>query len=809
MTADTTDAAPRALDLPVEGMHCAGCVQSVDTLLRQVEGVEAVHVNFGTHRVRVEGTASLGALDARLSRGGYGLGDRETALRASVDVEAVKNLDGVLTVTARDDGWVVRHVDTPSVVEALRERLPEGVALTLEQDPQARRLLQSERAWRARFFLAAPLAAYLMLAAMTSWIEAPWDTPLAQAVFAALVVFGAGWPILLGGAKAVRHGRADMDVLIALGTLVAYGASIVALVGLLTGPLYFDASAMIMMFVCLGRWLEARARRSTGSAVDHLMRLEPDVALVLDGAGAEPREVPLSRVLVGDLVLVRPGARMPADGTVRSGWSQVDESLLTGESAGVVREAGDTVVAGATNGTGALEVEVTAVGGDTTLRRIAQWVERAQAQPAPVARIADRVAGVFVPVVLALAALTFLGWWLLAAAPAEGISAAIAVLVIACPCALGLATPVAIVVGTGRAAREGILIEGGAAIERAAQVRTVVFDKTGTLTSEAAQRITDIAHAGQGPQTTSTGGVGTVTIPEGAFQGDFDELMVHVAALERHSDHPLARAIVADARYAHASMPPARHVEVVPGHGIRGTVELGELVVGNATWFDELGIDHEVLLTWRLAASKGGASPLLVAVDGVLAGGIAVAHGVRPDARPVVDALREQGLEVRILSGDVPAVVAVTADKLGLPAHAVRGGVRPEEKASLIQAIPNAAMVGDGINDAPALASADVGIAVGGATDVAGAAAEIALLREDLHGVPDALALCRLILRTIRQNLVWAFGYNALAIPLAALGILPPMAAAAAMALSSVSVVLNSLRLRQAPLGPGTFSTIA
>ncbi len=770
-------------------MHCAGCVQSVETLLRRTEGVEEAQANFGTHRIRVAGDVSLATLDARLARGGYRLGDRTTRVPAGVSLDSLEAVDGVLRVTQEDDGWAIRHVDDPAVIEALRALLPSDAALRTEEDPQARRLAASERVWRLRFLVAAPIAAFLMAAAMTAWLPAALGAAGVQAVLAAVVVFGAGAPILAGALGALRRGRADMDVLIALGTLVAYGASLAVALGVTVGPLYFDASAMILAFVCLGRWLEARARRRTGSAVGRLLRLEPDTALVLGAEGEEPRAVPLARVLVGDRMRVKPGARVPADGTVLAGRSRVDESLLTGESAGVVKEAGATVVAGSTNGTGALEVEVTAVGADTALRRIAAWVERAQAQPAPVARVADRVAGVFVPVVLVLAALTFLGWWW-AGDPDAGVRAAIAVLVIACPCALGLATPMAIVVGTGRAAREGILIEGGAVIERAARVRTVVFDKTGTLTV-----VGDPA---------STMGFAPYT--GGAFEGDADELLAHVAALERHSEHPLAARIVAAARVAQVATREATGVQAVPGHGIRGAVDGREVIVGNATWFDELGIDHEPLLDWRLARSRAGETALLVAVDGRLAGGLAVAHHERTEAPQVIEALRAQGLEVRILSGDVAEAVARTAALLGVPEDHVRAGVKPEEKAGIVEGIPHVAMVGDGINDAPALASADVGIAVGGATDVAGAAADIALLGDGLRGVPVGLALCRRTLRTIHENLGWAFGYNALAIPLAAFGILPPMAAAGAMALSSVSVVLNSLRLRAAPLGPGTFS---
>lgn len=790
MSESSSLAAEPPRDVPVEGMHCAGCVQSVETLLRATAGIDEAHVNFGTQRARIAGTATLATLDARLAKGGYRLGDRSTQLPAGVEADAVRAVDGVLEVEAQADGLAVRHVDERHVLAALRALLPEGAALETEADPRARRLDRAERSWRLRFVLAAAIAVFLMLASMTAWLPDTLRGGATQLLLALVAVLGAGGPILAGAFAALRRGRADMDVLIALGTLTALGASAAVVAGWADGPLYFESSAMIVAFVALGRWLEARARRATGSAVDHLMHLEPETALVVTDATSEPDEIPLARLLVGDQVLVRPGGRVPADGVVRSGTSRVDESLLTGESVPVAKEEGAVVHAGTANGTGALTVEVRAVGADTTLRRIAAWVERAQAAPAPVARVADRVAAVFVPCVLAVAALVFLGWWLLAGDVEQGLAAAVAVLVIACPCALGLATPTAIVVGTGRAAALGILLESGAAIERAARVRTVVFDKTGTLTS------------GQ----TGVGGIVLHGDTGGAFAGDIHAMVAHVAAIERQSEHPLARAIMDFARMEHLDVPPCEHFEAVPGGGARGHVHGLDILVGNAEWFDAQGIDHETLLDWRLQVSREGATALLVAVDGALAGGLAVRDHYRGEARPTFEALAAQGLEVRVLSGDAPEVVARAAQALGIEAHLAEGGVRPEEKAAYIQALDRVAMVGDGINDAPALASADVGIAVGGATDVAGAAASIALMRDSLQGVPVALALCRRTLRTIHENLIWAFGYNALAIPLAAFGVLPPMVAAGAMALSSVSVVLNSLRLRHAALGPGTFS---
>ncbi len=778
---------PRTRDLPVTGMHCAGCANGVERILKHAGGIESASVNIGTHRLAVTGSLDLDAMATALSKGGFDLGTRTTRLHGLDPVLAatLEAEDGVRRVTQSDGALEVLHVDAPEVLDRLRAHLGSQGRAETQADPDTARRIAEERDWRLRVLLAAPCALFLMIAGMTSWLPPAARDALVQLVVAVPVQFVVGLPFLTGALAAVRRLQADMNVLVALGTLSAFGWSAwLTLSGAAAdgAPVYFETSAMIVLLVALGRWLEARARRATGDAVARLGRLEPETALLMPAGGGEPRPVPLRSVLLGDRVLVKPGATVPTDGHVVDGASAVDESMLTGESLPVPKRLGDDVTGGTTNGTGSLEIEVTAVGPETTLRRIVDWVRRAQGGKAPVARLADRVAAVFVPAVLAFAALTFLGWLLLAGDAEAGLIAAVAVLLIACPCALGLATPTAIVVGTGRAASRGILLKGGDVLERAAQVRTVVFDKTGTLTR----------------------GTPAVVHIE-SLEGDPAEMLRAAAAVERASEHPLAAAVVHAANERGLEIPPAADFEATPGRGARAQVG-GKLVhVGNAAFLDEAGIRADSLAFAVEAAQAGQSTALLVAIDGEAAGVIAARDALREEASEALQALHEAGVRSVLLSGDHRRVAEGVARELGI--DEVVAEQSPLDKAGYVAALDHVAMVGDGVNDAPALAEADVGIAVQGATDVAAATAGMALVRSDLRRVPEALALCRRTLRTIRQNLFWAFAYNTLAIPVAALGFLHPMIAAAAMALSSVSVVSNSLRLRTVPLDGVTAST--
>ncbi|MCL6627163.1 MAG: copper-translocating P-type ATPase, partial [Alicyclobacillus shizuokensis] len=565
------------------------------------------------------------------------------------------------------------------------------------------------------------------------------------------------------------------DVLVALGTSVAYFYSVTLTI--LSRPgVYFDSSATVVTLIFMGKLLETRAKARSGAALESLAKLGAKEAhLLRDGVETD---VPVEELRVGDLVRVRPGEKVPADGVVKEGHTSIDESLLTGEAMPVARGPGDPVIGASVNQTGAFLMEVTKVGRDTALAQVIRLVDQAQGSKAPVQRLVDRISGVFVPVVLGVAILTLLAWgvsgnWF------HGLIAAVAVLVIACPCSLGLATPTAIMVGTGLGAESGILIKSGEHLELAHRVDTVVFDKTGTLT------------AGK-PKVTE---VWTAT---GVSRKD---LLAAAAALEVQSEHPLGAAIVACANGEGVDVPHAEGIEAIPGKGIQGRVAGTTLRVGNRAWLQDLVADPlpDAIL---FRHERAGRTTVVVARDEQLLGVIAIADTLKEDAHATVEGLRALGIDVWLITGDQERTAQAVADETGIP-H-VMAGVLPEDKAAKVQELRNqgrvVAMVGDGINDAPALAAADIGMAMGTGTDVALEAAHIALMHGRTHGVVDALRLSRATMRKIRQNLFWAFFYNLLGIPLAALGILSPIIAGAAMALSSVSVVSNSLLLRRMKL---------
>jgi Cu+-exporting ATPase len=580
-----------------------------------------------------------------------------------------------------------------------------------------------------------------------------------------------------------RHANVNMDTLVSLGSTVAFGYSAVATFVLPGRSLYFDVAALIVTLISVGKLLELVARGRAGDAIEALAELQPRTARLLARAAFADRwreapavDVPAEGLRMGDVVQVRPGERIPTDGAVIEGGGAVDESMLTGESLPVVKHPGDDVVGATVNGTVPLVLRVTKVGAETVLAQILTLVERAQTEKAPVQRLADRVSAIFVPVILVAALATFLGWMLTGHGFVAAMVPAVAVLVVACPCALGLATPVAIMVGTGRGAEMGLLIRGGEALERIRALRVVVFDKTGTLT------------------------VGKPAVVDLSAVGDADpqRALLLAAALEQASEHPLARAVV-EAASSKGVVPAAEAVEAVPGNGIRGRVAGLEVAVGSLRWLGELGIDTVEAETLAGAAAQRAWSPFGVAVEGRVEAVIAVADPLRPDSARGVARLRALGLRVVLATGDVPAAAAAIAAEAGITE--VRAQLRPAEKAMVVTELRAAygpvAMVGDGINDAPALALADVGIAMASGTGVAMAAADITIVHGDIEAVSRAIALSRATLTTIRQNLGWAFGYNLILVPLAALGIVPPVGAALAMAFSSVSVVLNALRLRR------------
>ncbi|MCV7124683.1 copper-translocating P-type ATPase [Mycobacterium lacus] len=638
----------------------------------------------------------------------------------------------------------------------------------LSPDEQSRR---ERRKWLRRVWLAFPLG--LLAMGSTMFFGAyPWAGWVA---FAATVPvqFVAGWPFLKGAVRQARALTSNMDTLIALGTLTAFGYSTYQLFA--GGPLFFDTSALIIAFVVLGRYFEARAQGKAREAISKLLEMGAKEATLL--VGGEELRVPVDQVQVGDLVRVRPGEKIPVDGEVIDGRAAVDESMLTGESVPVEKTVGDHVAGATVNTDGVLTVRATAVGADTALAQIVRLVEQAQGGKAPVQRLADRVSAVFVPAVVGVAVATFAGWTMIGN-PVGGMTAAVAVLIIACPCALGLATPTAIMVGTGRGAELGILVKGGEVLEASKKIDTVVFDKTGTLT-RAQMRLTDVV-------------AGTRRHP--------DQVLCIAAAVESGSEHPIGAAIVAGARERGLQIPAATAFTNVAGHGVRAEVDGKPVLVGRRKLVDE----QDLRLPDHLAAAAAefeerGRTAVFVGRDNQVVGVLAVADTIKDDAVDVIRQLHAMGLQVAMITGDNARTANAIAQQVGI--DRVLAEVLPQDKVAEVGRLQDegrvVAMVGDGVNDAPALVQADLGIAIGTGTDVAIEASDITLMSDRLDGVVRAIGLSRQTLRTIYQNLGWAFGYNTAAIPLAALGMLNPVVAGAAMGFSSVSVVTNSLRLRR------------
>lgn len=709
--------------LDITGMTCAACATRVERALSRTPGVLRATVNLALERA-----------DIAIAPDGP---DR-----------------AALAETVRGAGYQVR---APATVTEEVEGRPWLETATLA----------------AAILLTLPLVLNMM--AMT--LGLPWHlSPITELILATPVQVWAGARFYRGAWASLRHRSPGMDVLVALGTSAAWGYSAVqvALHGdAAMGHLYFEAAAVVITLVLLGKRLEARAKRGAGAALRALMALRPETARVLTADG--PVERPVADLAPGDRILVRPGERFPVDARVEAGESEVDESLVTGESLPVAKRPGDAVAAGALNGTGALTLEATAVGEDSTIARIVRLVEAAQSGKAPIQKLVDRISAVFVPIVLVLAVLTFAGWLVAGGSLDQALGAAVAVLVIACPCAMGLATPAAIVTGTGAAARAGILIRDIETIERAPRIDTVVFDKTGTLT-EGRPAVTEV------------------------IGGEPDSLLALAAAVQAGSEHPLARAVEAEAARRGLAVPAASRIAARPGRGVVGTVDGAGVAIGNAALMREAGAALPEALAQTIGEHEAaGRTAMLVAVGGTVRGAIAVADPVKPGAAEAVARLTAAGIGVRMLSGDARAVADSVAGRVGIAA--VEAPVRPEEKAGAVARLraggAKVAMVGDGINDAPALAEADLGIAMGGGADVALEAAAITLMRPDPRLVADALAISRATWNKVRQNLFWAFAYNVIGLPLAALGLLNPALAGAAMALSSISVVANALLLRR------------
>lgn len=812
---DHTDAARTAeAVLDIEGMTCASCVARVEKKLRRVDGVDAA-VNLATETARVRYPSDLdtarlvdavraAGYDARVrtrgvattSRSGSGAGEMSVAsvLGAAAGHDAPAGHD-VPAVDA-DAAGAPHGAPAGHAVQAGHDA-PAGHDGPALHDAAAGHVhdvadASGATTLRTRLLVSAALSLPVVLLGMVP----PWQFPGWQWVSLALttpVVLWGGWPFHRATLRNARHGAATMDTLITLGTFAAYLWSVWALVfgtagriGLqhevmLFGPVhdatavvYFEVATAVTTFLLLGRVIEQRSTRTAGAALRALLDLG-----VRDVELADGRRIDVDELAVGDVFVVRPGATVATDGVVVEGAASVDESMLTGESLPVEVTAGSTVTGGTIAAGGRLVVRATGVGEDTRLARIARLVEDAQLGKSRVQRLADRVSAIFVPIVILLAVLT-LGAWLLAGQPvAAGFTAAVAVLIIACPCALGLATPIAILVGTGRGAQLGVLVTGPEALESAERIDTIVLDKTGTLTS----------------------GRMSVTAVVPVEGMDATTVLHRVAAVERGSEHPVAHAIVAAA----GAGPVARDLEALPGRGVVGTVDGVRVFAGRPALAAERGASLPAELAAAVAAGEERGTVVVAGwadADGVdrARAVIEIADTVRPESAETVARLREMGLEPVLLTGDNPRIAGVVAAELGITA--VRAGVLPEGKVDEIARLRaegrTVAMVGDGVNDAAALATADLGIAMGGGTDAALHASDIALMRDDPRGVVTAVALSRRTMRVIRGNLFWAFAYNVAALPLAALGFLNPMLAGAAMAFSSVFVVLNSLRLRRA-----------
>ncbi len=712
------------LELSIEGMTCASCVSRVEKALADVSGVEKAEVNLATEKASVTylpGATRPLDLIAAVEDAGYG---------ASV---------------VGDDADRQAEADAREAAKRRTETIHVALAVAFS----------------------APLLLPMFGVPVSPWIQFALATP---------VQFWLGARFYVAGWKAVRAGAGNMDLLVALGTSAAYFFSIWLMFQPHVHHLYFEAPAVVITLVLLGKWLEARARRSTSAAIRSLMALRPDTARIeRDG---EVIEVPVAVVGVGDVVVIRPGERAPVDGRILSGVSALDESLVTGESLPVEKQIGDRVIGGSINGSGFLRVQTQAVGAQSTLSRIIALVESAQAKKAPVQKLVDKVAAIFVPVVLGIAALTFLGWWLIAGDAGAGVIAAVSVMVIACPCALGLATPTAFMVGTGVAARAGILIRDAEALEHGRSIDAIILDKTGTLT-EGKPAVTDII----------------------ALAMSDDELVRLTAGAQQGSEHPLAHAILM--RHGDSiPLPPLDSFTAHVGRGLIASMEGRSIAIGNRRLMQENGVDASALEERVAALETQGRTVMWVADLAPaphLIGAIGVADPIKPHAREAVARLKALGVMPRMVTGDNERTARAVALQVGI--EDVAAGVLPEGKAAQVETLRSAGkrvgMVGDGVNDAPALAAADVGIAMGAGADVAMNAAGVTLMRSDPLLIADAIGVSRATYRKIQQGLFWAFIYNVIGIPLAALGMLDPVYAGAAMAMSSVSVVANALTLRR------------
>ncbi len=800
----------KSIILPVTGMTCANCVFTVERSLKKDKAVHSATVNLSNERASVEydpAVTNLPALIARVEKAGYGiamgeadlslvnLGDANDARRLETKISS---LEGVLAVLVNLSTDHVRITYVPTVVSQAEIRqsienagfdlIDEGVgsedaegSARMAEVAHQKKLLIFGILFSTPLFLLSMAGDFGLIPGHIT--HAVWFRLVLMGL-AIPVQFYVGWQYYIGAYKALRNGSANMDVLVAMGSSAAFLYSIPAAFGWIQGHVYFETAAIIITLIKLGKFLEARAKGKTSEAIKKLMGLQARTARVF--RGEEEIEIPIEEVVTGDLIRVRPGEKIPVDGIVMEGYSSVDESMLTGESMPVEKNTGSNVIGATLNKSGSFKFKATRVGRETALAQIIKLVEDAQGSKAPIQKLADRVSAVFVPVVILLAVLTFLGWLFLGptlAADAENTALSralinmVAVLVIACPCAMGLATPTAIMVGTGKGAGLGILIKSSEALERAGSVNMVVLDKTGTIT-RGQPEVTDILAIGEMSE---------------------DELLRLAASIEKNSEHPLGESIVAEAGNRSLKLAEPDQFESETGHGVQGVVSGQYVMIGNLKMMAGKRIAINAIRAHLERLQNEGKTVMLVAVDQKIAGLIAVADQVKEGSVEAIKGLHQMGLKVAMLTGDNRQTADAVARLVGV--DTVLAEVLPGQKSAEIKKLQDrglqVAMVGDGINDAPALVQANVGLAIGTGTDIAISSAQVVLMSGDLRGVVKAIRLSRLTLKTIKQNLFWAFIYNIILIPVAAFGLLIPMLAAGAMAFSSIFVISNSLRLNR------------
>ena len=796
-----TDGGVQSAQLNITGMTCAACAARIEKNLNKLPGVSQANVNFAAEKVTVffdPGMANPEKLIETVRKTGYDVANVKVELAisgmtcAACSTRIEKNLNkapGVVKASvnlASEKALVEIVPGTTTSDDLIRivEKTGYGAALTVDRAGEEREDQRiAYRNLRIAFWSGVVLTLPLVVQMLGVFIPGGGITlPVwLQLTLATPVQFAVGWRFYKGAYHALRGGAPNMDVLVSLGTSAAYFFSLAVVVFRIPSALYFDSAALITTLILMGKLLEHKAKAQTSQAVKALIKLQPKTARVMRNGAEE--DIPVEQVVKGDEILVRPGESVPVDGIVRSGSTTVDESMLTGESLPVAKGEGSAVFAATMNKTGAFRFRATKVGKDTALAQIIRMVDEAQGSKAPIQQLADRVSGIFVPIVLAVAAVTFL-IWLLIAGFTHALIDAVAVLVIACPCSLGLATPTALMVGTGKGAELGVLIKGGEALQQMQRVTAVVLDKTGTIT-RGEPTVTDVR-------------------PLGVRE---EELLRIAASVEAGSEHPLGAAVIDRAQERGIVLTAVGGVRAIPGYGVEAEdVDGVQVLIGNRAFMELSGVEWPGDSLDADEWEEQGKTVMRVARDNRMLGLIAVADTVRETSARAIADLRDMGIEVYMVTGDNRRTAAAIAKLVGLAPERVLAEVLPEHKVDEVKKLQRqgkiVGMVGDGINDAPALATADVGFAIGAGTDVAIETADIALLRGDLESVVHSVRLAKATMRKIRQNLGWAFGYNTLGIPLAAFGVVSPVIAGAAMALSSVSVVTNSLLLRRFKSGP-------